>query len=101
MVGARAICLSGQKHERRDEEGVSIDTNHTHSFSGLTSAISSASPSLRSALHAAVLVLAHLQLHLGHRGLASLPRHHRPRRGQSAVRFPVMLRNHWSVTRYL
>ena len=34
-------------------------------------------------------------------GLASLPRHHPPRRGQSSVRFPVRLKNHWAVTRYL
>ena len=86
--------------ERCDEEGVSIDTICTHSLSPSIVPISSASLSLRSALEAVVLVVAHLQLHLGHRGLASLPRHHRPRRGQSSVRFPVMLRNHWAVTRY-
>ena len=57
---------------------MSIDTSQTHSFSHLHYTSSSASPSLRSALHAVVLVLAHLQLHLGHPSLASLPRHHRP-----------------------
>ena len=64
MVGARAICLSGQKHEQRDEEGVSIDTIHTHNFSPSIDAFRHTSPSLRSALHAVGLVVAHLQLHL-------------------------------------
>ena len=43
---------------------MSIDTSHTHSFSCLICAISSASLSLHSALEAVVLVLAHLHLHL-------------------------------------
>ena len=61
MVGARAICLPGQKHERRDEEGVSIDTIHTHNFSPSILTISTACSSLHSALRAVVLVVAHLQ----------------------------------------
>ena len=59
----RQICVS-RRAERRDEEDVSIDTSHTHSFSCLICAISSASLSLHSALEAVVLVLAHLHLHL-------------------------------------
>ena len=50
--------------ERCDEEGVSIDTICTHSLSPSIVPISSASVSLRSALEAVVLVVAHLQLHL-------------------------------------
>ena len=50
--------------ERCDEEGVSIDTSHTHSLSPSIVPISSASLSLRSALEAVVLLVAHLQLHL-------------------------------------
>ena len=64
MVGARAICLSGQKHERRDEEGVSIDTIHNHNFFPSIDTFRHTSPSLHSALHAVGLVVAHLQLHL-------------------------------------
>ena len=63
MVDAKAIYL-WTRAERRDEEDVSIDTSHTHSFSCLICAISSASLSLHLALHAVVLVVAHLQLHL-------------------------------------
>ena len=50
--------------ERCDEEGVSIDTICTHSLSPSIVPISSASLSLHSTLRAAVLVVAHLQLHL-------------------------------------
>ena len=58
----RQICVCGRA-ERCDEEGVSIDTICTHSFSSSIVMISSASPSLHSALHAVVLIVAHLQLH--------------------------------------
>ena len=44
--------------EWRDEEGVSIDTSHTHSLSPSIIPISSASLSLHLALHAVVLVVA-------------------------------------------
>ena len=64
MVGARAICLSRQKHERRDEEGVSIDTIHIRNFSPSIDAFRRTSPSLRLALHVVGLVVAHLELHL-------------------------------------
>ena len=63
MVGATQICVS-TRAEWCDEEGVSIDTICTHSLSPSIVPISSASPSLHLALHAVVLVLAHLQLHL-------------------------------------
>jgi hypothetical protein len=59
----RQICVS-RRDERCDEEGVSIDTICTHSFSPSIQTISSACSSLHSALEAVVLVLAHLQLHL-------------------------------------
>ena len=58
----RQICVS-RRAERRDEEDVSIDTSHTHSLSSSIIPISSTSPSLHLALHALVLVVAHLQLH--------------------------------------
>ena len=63
MVGATQICVS-TRAEWCDEEGVSIDTICTHSLSPSIVPISSASLSLRSALEAVVLVVAHLQLHL-------------------------------------
>ena len=53
-----------RRAERCDEEGVSIDTICTHSLSPSIVPISSASLSLRSALEAVVLLVAHLQLHL-------------------------------------
>ena len=59
----RQICVCGRA-ERCDEEGVSIDTICTHSLSPSIVPINSASLSLRSALEAVVLVVAHLQLHL-------------------------------------
>ena len=59
----RQICVC-ERAERCDEEGVSIDTICTHSLSPSIVPISSASLSLRSALEAVVLVVAHLQLHL-------------------------------------
>ena len=59
----RQICVS-RRAERRDEEGVSIDTIHTHNFSPSILTISTACSSLHSALRAVVLVVAHLQLHL-------------------------------------
>ena len=62
-LALRQICVCGRA-ERCDEEGVSIDTICTHSLSPSIVPISSASPSLHLALHAVVLVLAHLQLHL-------------------------------------
>ena len=62
MVDAKAIYL-WTRAERRDEEDVSIDTSHTHSFSCLISAITCFCLSLQSAVLVVVLV-AHLQLHL-------------------------------------
>ena len=87
---------ASRRAERCDEQGVSIDTIFTHNFSCLPASINSASPSLRSALKAVVLVVAHLQphlqLHLQHPGVAS---HrsviHRPRRGQSSGQTRVSL----------
>ena len=80
MVGGEGRSAS-LRAERCDEEGVSIDTICTHNFSCLPASISSACPSLRSGLRAAVLVVAHLQpqlkLHLQH-----------PRRGQSPLSHP-------------
>ena len=64
MVDAKAIYL-WTRAERRDEEDVSIDTSHTHSFSCLISAITCFCLSLQSAVLVVVLV-AHLQLHLQH-----------------------------------
>ena len=57
---------SRQELERCDEEGVSIDTICTHSFSSSIYSFRSASPSLRLAVLEADLVVAHLQLHLQH-----------------------------------
>ena len=53
-----------RRAERCDEEGVSIDTICTHSFSPSIVPIRSACSSLHSALRTVVLVAAHLQLHL-------------------------------------
>ena len=59
----RQICVC-ERAERCDEEGVSMDTICTQSFSPSIQTISSACSSLHSALRAVVLVVAHLQLHL-------------------------------------
>ena len=59
----RQICVC-ERAERCDEEGVSMDTICTQSFSPSIQTISSACSSLHLALRAVVLVVAHLQLHL-------------------------------------
>ena len=58
---ARRRSASGEYPQACDEEDVSIDTSYTPRFSHSIFAFSSACPSLRSALKAVVLVVAHLQ----------------------------------------